>query len=226
MIRSLVPYAATFGLRPLQRWLPDMLWRVATDAPVVYLTFDDGPTPGLTDRIVEILARHDALATHFLVGAQAANHPSRVRMLVEAGHAVGNHTYTHPDAWSISSDMLTEELDRTTALLQRLTDRPVSLMRPPYGHPTRAMRRWCRQHAQRMVMWDVMPGDYLRTATASGIERFVIDHVRAGSIVVLHDNPICEDVTPQALDALLSRLSRDGYVFAPLAPSSNFDTVR
>jgi hypothetical protein len=89
-------------------------------------------------------------------------------------------------------------------------------MRPPYGHPTGAMRTWCAERQQRMVMWDVMPGDFLQTATAEQVASFVLDNVRPGSVVVLHDNPICEGVTLPALETILSALDRDGWTFNAL----------
>lgn len=216
MLRRLVPYAATQGLRPFQRFFPDMLWRVDASRRVAYLTFDDGPTPSITPQILDTLARYDARATCFLVGANADEHPELVRDLHQAGHRIGNHTYTHPDAWDTPHDVVRRELSKTTMRLEEITGATVPVMRPPYGHPTGAMRTWCAERQQRMVMWDVMPGDFLQTATQKGVEEFVINHVRPGSIIVLHDNPICKDVTPDALDTILSTLTASGWSFEAL----------
>lgn len=215
-MRVLVPYLTTHGLRPFHRFFPDMLWQVDTQAPTVYLTFDDGPTPELTRPLLDLLREYEARATHFLVGHHAEQHPDLVQSIVDAGHRVGNHTYSHPDPWTISEDELADELRRTTAVLRDLTGAPVRALRPPYGHPTGFLRQWCAAEHQRMVMWDVMPGDYLKTATASRVSSFVIKHVRPGSVVVLHDNPICEDVTPQALETILDTLTARGWAFDAL----------
>lgn len=216
MLRRLLPYAATHALRPLQRYFPDLLWRVDTSERVVFLTFDDGPTSEMTSGLLDALARYDARATFFLIGAHAAEHPHLVRDLYEAGHRIGNHTWTHPDAWTTPHDVVRRQLSETTRHLEDVTGAPVRVMRPPYGKFTGAMRTWCAERQQRMVMWDVMPGDYLQTATADGVARFVLDTVRPGSIVVLHDNPICQHVTPQALETILSTLSDDGWSFDTL----------
>lgn len=217
MLRDAVPYLATHGLRPLQRFFPDMLWRMDTGGEkVAYLTFDDGPHRGITRDLLSVLDDHNARATCFLVGANAEKHPHLVEDLVAGGHTVGNHTFTHPDAWTLPAEHLRAELNRTTDTLERITGRTVRVMRPPYGHPTPAMRRWCDAHRQQMVMWDVMPGDYLRSATQTGIESFVTAHTRSGSVIVLHDNPICESVTPAALDTILSQLRLDGWRFEAL----------
>ena len=216
MIRRIIPYAATHGLRPFQRFFPDMLWRPDVDERVVYLTFDDGPTAALTDDLLDVLARYDARSTHFLIGHHANEHPGLVDAIHGAGHRVGNHTYTHLDAWTSPQDVVRKELSKTTRVLEELTGAPVLYMRPPYGHPTGAMRTWCAERQQRMVMWDVMPGDYLQSATAGDVADFVLDNVRPGSVIVLHDNPICEGVTLPALDRILSTLAATGWQFDAL----------
>ena len=215
-MRLLVPYLATHVLRPFQRFFPDMLWRVDAAAPTAYLTFDDGPTTECTRPLLDILSEYNAQATHFLVGRHAEQHPDLVQAIVDEGHRVGNHTYSHPDPWTTPQEELSDELEKTTGILQDLTGSPVRALRPPYGHPTGFLRQWCAAQNQRMVMWDVMPGDYLQTATASRVSSFVINHIRPGSVIVLHDNPICEDVTPQALDTILDTLTNQGWQFDAL----------
>ena len=216
MLRRLIPHAATHGARWFGGFFPDLLWRIETEEPVVYLTFDDGPTPSITERLLDTLSSYDASATFFLIGSHAEEHPDLVRSMHRAGHRIGNHTYTHPHPWQTPDARLTAELDRTTRRLRELTGTPLRCMRPPYGEITGAQRTWCANHQQRMVMWDVMPGDYLETATADGVARFVLKRVRPGSIVVLHDNPVCEHVTPAALDTILQVLSAEGWRFDAL----------
>ena len=196
-MRLLIPYLATHGLRPFQRFFPDLLWRVEARARTAYLTFDDGPTEEITDDLLDLLAQFDAQATHFLVGEHAETFPDRTRALV-------------------SAERLQQEVTRTTRCLQDLTRTRVRALRPPYGHPTGLLRRWCAERNQRMVMWDVMPGDYLKTATARRVARFVIRHVRPGSVIVLHDNPVCEGVTLPALTRILETLTAEGWSFDAL----------
>lgn len=215
-MRLLVPYLATHALRPFQRFFPDMLWRVDAQARTAYLTFDDGPTAELTDDLLDLMVQYDAQATHFLLGRHAEAHPERVRALVAAGHRIGNHTYTHVDPWSVPTEKLQQEVVRTTQVLENLTDGPIRALRPPYGHPTGDLRSWCAEKNQRMVMWDVMPGDYLETAAPARVARFVTAYIRPGSVIVLHDNPICADVTPAALETILSTLTAEGWTFDPL----------
>ena len=218
VLARLVPHLAT----GLPRWggrflFPDLLWRCPTskNGPTLYLTFDDGPTAAMTDPILRVLDRFDARATCFLVGAQAEDNPERVRRIARAGHTVGSHTFTHPDPWRTSDAALRDELARTTDLLQSLTGQAVRHLRPPYGRFTRAMRRWGREHGQHVVMWDVMPGDFLGMATQSSVEQFVVRYARDGSVVVLHDNPIAP-MTPAALETVLRYFTERGWRFAAL----------
>lgn len=209
----------TVGTR-LPRWVaryyPDVLWRMPTTERVVYFTFDDGPTASLTPTLLDTLARFEASATFFVLGKHAQRHPVLVRDLVAAGHTLGNHTFSHPDAWWASSNHVLGELERTTGLLEDLTGQPLRWMRPPYGRFTRAMRRWCDLRRQRCTMWDIGPGDYLPAATADTISCRILRAVRPGAIVVLHDNPKAEHVVPSALSRVLHDLSQDGWRFASL----------
>jgi peptidoglycan/xylan/chitin deacetylase (PgdA/CDA1 family) len=217
VLQRFVPYAATYLPRLLGRLFPDLLWRREPEANerTLYLTFDDGPTAAMTDPILRVLDRFDARATCFLVGAQAEGDPERVRRIADAGHTVGNHTFTHPDPWRTSDEALIRELERTTDVLQSITGQSVRHLRPPYGRFTRAMRRWGRRRGQRVVMWDVMPGDFLGMATQASVKRHVLRFARGGSVVVLHDNPIAP-MTPAALETVLRHFSKRGWRFAGL----------
>lgn len=213
---DLVQTVGTHLPRGLARLFPDVLWRRPGPERIAYFTFDDGPTPALTAPLLDTLARFEAKASFFLLGEQSARYPALVRAIDDGGHTIGNHTYSHPDAWNTPAALVRDELERTTTLLEDQLQRPLQWMRPPYGRFTRAMRRWCRQHGQRCTMWDLGPGDYLASATPQKIEQRILRAVRPGSIIVLHDNPKSSEVTPQALASCLHRLREEGWRFAAL----------
>lgn len=215
---DLLPFAATYGLRLLHPVLHRLLWRGprVPGRRTLYLTFDDGPTPDFTPRLLDLLERHEVPATFFLIGNRARRHPPLVRALDAAGHTVGHHTYTHPDAWRTAPSLVNREMRLTTTLLEDLTGHAIRHMRPPYGHVTYPMYRWCRSHEQHVVMWDVMPGDFQRQATAERTMRWIERPLRDGSVVVVHDNPIVSPTTPDALALLLPRLKAQGWRFAAL----------
>ncbi|HET6568147.1 MAG TPA: polysaccharide deacetylase family protein [Rhodothermales bacterium] len=207
----------------MARFLPDLLWRVDTPSRTAFLTFDDGPTDVLTQPILDVLERYAARACFFLVGSHAARLPSAVQDLLRAGHVIGNHTFTHPDAWRTPPERLVAELDRTTATLEDLTGTAVRFMRPPYGHFTGEMRQWCKSRGQLLTMWDVMPGDFLAGATPQKLERFILKHIRPGSVIVLHDNPKARLAMPPALENVLRILTREGWQFPALDPALSLE---
>ena len=129
----------------IRRIFPSLIWTMP-ETDRVYLTFDDGPTPGVTEWIVDQLARYDAKATFFCLGKNAEQHPHLFRMLVDGGHRIGNHTYSHQKGWRMSLERYLEDVDFANGLLQ--TD----LFRPPYGRikPSQAHRLSERYH---IVMW-------------------------------------------------------------------------
>lgn len=202
--------------RSVARYFPDILWRIPSSSNIAYFTFDDGPTPAVTGALLDILARFEVPASFFLLGLHAERDPGLVRAIVEAGHVVGNHTYSHLDPWKVSTDDLLGELEQTTAILEDLAQQPIRWMRPPYGHFTRPMRHWCQTRRQRLTMWDVGSGDFLPSATQDQIERRLLKAVRPGSIIVLHDNVNASRITPHALKNVLAHLCDEGWHFATL----------
>ena len=216
-----------FGVRVprvVSRRFPDVLWRMPAEAEGhrrLFLTFDDGPDarPGGTAALLDRLDRAGAHATFFFLGQNAAHDGGLVRAAHAAGHTVGNHTYAHPDPWKTRPDRLLSEAERTQGLLEDLTGAAVPFFRPPYGHLTGALRDWTRRDGGRLVMWDVMPGDFLASAESDRIAHHVVRFARPGSIVVLHEGGRSRAVTPAALDQLLPRLTGDGWALDALPPA-------
>ena len=187
--------------------------RAADGRERLYLTVDDGPHPDGTPRLLQALARHGARATMFLSGPAAQAHPGLVREIVAAGHTVGSHGWAHESAWRRGTDLGGHE--RAAAMLEDATGAPCAGVRPPYGRVTPALVRWARRRGLPVVLWDLMPGDFLASATADGVARALRRYRRAGSIAVLHD---CAPAAcaARALGLALPALLADGVDAAPL----------
>ncbi|MEM6783322.1 MAG: polysaccharide deacetylase family protein [Bacteroidota bacterium] len=203
------------------RFFPDLLFRKPTphnQPPTLYLTFDDGPDPesGGTTALLNLLDAHDIAATFFLIGAHAKRDPGLVRAYVEGGHAIGNHSWTHPNLWETPPEETRRELDDTTALLEDLTGERVTLMRPPYGRFSPSARTWAQETGHQIVMWDVMPGDFLPSATSEGVRAHLARFARPGSIIVLHEGGQARSLTPRVIGDVLARYRAEGWRFARL----------
>ncbi len=154
---------------------------------VVALTFDDGPHPEWTPRILDVLARHGARATFFVVGAQAALHPDIVRRIAAEGHAVGHHSWTHSEPATTPTRLLLAENRRTRQFLEALLDRPAPLFRPPHGKltPLKLLGAWAQGNV--LVLWNRDPKDY-QMPSATELRTWVSRQpLLAGDIVLLHD---------------------------------------
>ena len=134
--------------------MPDLIWEI-DDAEGVFLTFDDGPTPGITEWILSTLDKYDAKATFFVLGKNVEMYPDLFQRILDAGHKVGNHTYSHQKGWGMSLERYTEDVDFANDFIHS------ELFRPPYARITPAQARLLGQR-YKLVMWDIISRDYNR----------------------------------------------------------------
>lgn len=178
---------------------------------LVALTFDDGPQRGTTDRILDILDRHDAQATFFVVGSQVRAQPGLVRRMVAEGHQVANHSYGHRNLRSLDRKQVRSEVMRGRAAIRRAGGGTANWFRPPYGAVDRAAWGELEHLDQRVVLWDVDPRDWERPGTAR-IVRSVVSSAKPGSIILLHDGGVDRRQTVAALPAIIKQLRAKGFV--------------
>lgn len=219
-------------------WRAVPAFRLKDLAPVdpggVALTFDDGPDPAVTPRVLEVLQRRGARATFFVCGAAADRHPDLVRAAAAAGHTIGAHTWDHRPLPHQTPADLAGQLDRTHALLADLAGAPVRHFRPPHGFTTRAARARLRRAGIAEVLWSALGWDWAERDPRVIAGRVAAD-LAPGGIVLLHDG--CGDLLPPgatlppgtdpdrsptvaALDLLLDTLDARGLPAVPLPPAS------
>jgi peptidoglycan/xylan/chitin deacetylase (PgdA/CDA1 family) len=157
--------------------------RVRTRQPVVALTFDDGPHPEYTPRLLELLERHGARGTFFVIGEQAARHPAIVARAAAAGHAIGNHTWDHPAMPTISAAERREQIRRCRTALGPYGSR---LFRPPYGLQTLASRIDPLREGYEVIGWSFSAFDWL-DRDGPWMAEFIGKRLAPGKIVILHD---------------------------------------
>ena len=178
------------------------------------LTFDDGPNPAHTPRLLDMLRRRNVKATFYVIGERAANHPDIIRRIVTEGHEVGNHTWTHPNLKKLSDEAVRRELNKTRDAIVGACGVQPRTMRPPYGAMYQKQREWVyREYGYPTVMWDVDPLDWKKPGSNVVAQR-LISGARNGSILLVHDlHGSSVDAIPQTIDTLL----RQGYQFVTVS---------
>ena len=200
-------------------WLyPQLTWRMETVAKELYLTFDDGPVKGPTDFVLQELEKFNAKATFFCIGNNIAKHPDVFRKIVEAGHAVGNHTYHHLSGWKTSNRDYLKNIEMCSQILAENDPSGAagkewgsSLFRPPYGRITRGQIKSLME--VKIIMWDVLTHDYAKSLSPVNCLKGSIAATRPGSIIVFHDSIKAEKNMSYAFPRYLEHFASKGYVF-------------
>ena len=187
----------------------------------VTLTFDDGPAPPFTERILDVLAEHGIRATFFLCGKNVERHPEIARRIVREGHVIGNHTYSHPFLFARSRRFMAGEIDRAQEAIERITGVRPALFRPPYGVRWFGLMPVLRERGLQMVMWSAMGFDwkYKTQAIVDAIRR----RLQPGAVILLHDGHeqpppagIDQSSTVEALPAIIEAVTRSGLAFTSI----------
>lgn len=186
-----------------RRMTPTMLWKVES-RDSVYLTFDDGPTPKITEQILDILDNFGAKATFFCLGNNAELYPELIELIVERGHAIGNHSYNHTRGWLTSTEDYMASAYKAGQFLPH-----TRLFRPPYGRIAIREVRRMRSQGWRVVMWNNISEDYNPKVSPHRCAQKVTRHLRAGNIIVFHDSvkaaPNMLYALPKVLEAIQKR---------------------
>ena len=182
---------------------------------IIYLTFDDGPTVKYTKRFLDVLDQHDAKATFFQLGEKATDHPELTRLVVARGHALGSHTWNHKDLRKLSRGKLNGQITRTSDALGKITGRPITCLRPPYGAANGRVKSAIHRKGLKVVMWDIDPRDWKKPGVAA-ITRRVVSKSHSGAVSLMHDGGGNRSQSVWALERILHKLSKKGYVFKTL----------
>lgn len=187
--------------------------RVDTQEKVVALTFDDGPS-GRTDEILGILDDAGVKATFFLNGNCMEEFPDEARHIVEAGHQIGNHTFSHVRMMLLPPSRIADEIERTDELIRAAGFEGDIRFRPPHGKKLVLLPYYLQQHGMTTVMWDLEPNSFPEVnVSAEGITRYVVDNAKPGSIILLHIMYDKEGHSLGAISGIVSGLEEKGYSF-------------
>lgn len=190
----------------LKKIYPTLTWDIATSSKQLFLTFDDGPHPVATPFVLDTLKQYGAKATFFCIGKNVEAYRGIYKRILEEGHRVGNHTHNHLNGWKTPVD------DYKNNIMQAGTVINSDLFRPPYGRISKAQIRQL-QPKFRIVMWDVLSGDFDVQLSPEKSLRYVTTNAKPGSIVVFHDSEKAFERLSFALPATLEFFSKRGYLF-------------
>jgi peptidoglycan/xylan/chitin deacetylase (PgdA/CDA1 family) len=194
----------------------ELVDRVETSEKVVALTFDDGPDPAGAQATLDVLADKQVPATFFLNGSGLKQYPELGRKIAEAGHEIGNHTYSHERMVLVSPGFVAKEIEDTDALIRATGYQGPIHFRPPNGKKLFTLPYYLSEHGRTTVMWDVEP-DSAGAHTAEEIEKEVLAGTRPGSIVLLHSMFGARQPTRQALGPIIDGLEERGFRFVTVS---------
>ncbi|MGV1870134.1 polysaccharide deacetylase family protein [Agrobacterium rosae] len=196
----------------------DIVARVETDKPIVALTFDDGPSPRFTQDVLTILKDRNVTATLFLTGKEIEENLPLARLMMAAGHEIGNHSYSHSNMAWMGSTRVKEEIERTDVAIRAAGYQGEILFRPPYGKKLVTLPWYLSQHGRKTIMWDVEPESFPEVAdNADAMTRYVLDNAKNGSIIILHVMYRSRDVSRQALPQIIDGLRQRGFKFVTVS---------
>lgn len=183
------------------------IWHIKEHANSIYLTFDDGPHPQVTPFVLDQLKTHQAKGTFFCIGKNVESYPEIFHRILDEGHAIGNHTFNHLNGWKTNNFQYFKNIRKASSLI------PSNMFRPPYGRITYAQAAGIQKmfpHTK-IIMWDVLSGDFDTQLSPQDCLTNVIRESRAGSIVVFHDSEKAFKRLEYTLPRFLNHCKEQGW---------------
>ena len=192
----------------IQALFPSLIWRKDTKNKEIWLTFDDGPYPEVTPWILSVLKKENIKATFFLVGERIEQYPKLVRDIINAGHAIANHSYSHKNGWLCTKEKYIADIEKCQELIPTN-----SLFRPPYGKITKAQISALKTK-YKIILWDVLGWDFQQNITPKRVKKNILNNTKAGSIIVLHNNQKSFKNLQSILKDTIQILKEKGFSFS------------
>lgn len=211
----------------IQKLFPSALWKINTSEKKLFLTFDDGPTPEVTEWVLEQLKSNNAKATFFVLGKNVQRYPEIFQQIIIAEHSIGNHSFNHLNGWETKDEIYFDDVEKGAIQIQNSKFKtqnlnhksefinPKLLFRPPYGRITFSQYNFLKTK-YRIVMWDVLSGDFDFKLNGEQCFQHVKQNAANGSIVVFHDSHKGYERLKVCLPKVLKYYSEQGYIFAVL----------
>lgn len=200
--------------RILKRLFAKYTWSFFSTQKEIFLTFDDGPIPKVTEFVLDQLHLFNAKATFFCIGDNIRKYPAVFSRIVNEGHSVANHTFNHLNGWKNSNTTYINNINKCENLLSH---QKTKLFRPPYGKIKRKQAKQLLANGYKIIMWDVLSADFDPTITKEKCLQNVLRNVENGSIIVFHDSIKASDKLYYVLPKVLEEFSLQGYKFKAIS---------
>jgi len=184
----------------------NLIWDFKSVDKSIYLTFDDGPTPGITEKVLTILDEFNAKATFFCLGKNVKDNPDIFQKIITQGHSVGNHTYDHFNGWKTNEDEYLLNIKKAEKYISS------NLFRPPYGRIKKSQIQNIK-NKYKIILWTVLSGDFDKNISKEKCLSNVINYAQKGSIIVFHDSVKAKEKILFALPEVLKYFSDKGFSF-------------
>jgi peptidoglycan/xylan/chitin deacetylase (PgdA/CDA1 family) len=185
---------------------PTLVWNIPTKEKTIFLTFDDGPTPEITDKVLDLLKQYNAKATFFCLGKNVVAHPELFHSIINQGHAIGNHSFNHLHGWKTDDDVYFDDVQKCNEVVNS------HLFRPPYGRIKFSQIRKLKQN-YKIIMWDILSGDFDKKLSKEKSLSVLLNSIRKDSIVVYHDSIKGSEKMFHSLPIILEQFSAKGFRF-------------
>ena len=182
----------------------------------IALTFDDGPHPRYTAKILEVLKKYGIKATFFIIGQNAEYYPGIVEQILADGHEIGNHTYRHKHTKMLTDEIFEDDVKRCNSLISEKYNVTAKLFRPPEGYVDEKVRAVAKSLGYSIILWNIDTKDW-EHASVDEIERTVLKSVSAGDIILMHDYVSGSNTTIGALERIIPRLLDENYKFVTVS---------
>ena len=186
----------------------NFIWDIPVSTKTVFLTFDDGPTPEITEWVLDKLEQFNAKATFFCIGHNIATNRAIFEKILAAGHSIGNHTYNHMNGWKTPDDTYLKNVADCENQMSTINSK---LFRPPYGKLSRRQSKALLKENYKIVMWDVLSADFDQSISKEKCLDNVLKNIRPGSVVIFHDSVKASENLKYALPKTLQYLKDNGY---------------
>jgi len=190
----------------IKKYYSNFIWKIPTAEKIIYLTFDDGPTPEITEWTLTTLKKFNAKATFFCIGANVVQYPEIFQKIICDGHAIGNHTHHHLNGWHTDKDAYFRNIKKCEEVVKS------NLFRPPYGRIKKSQYELIKND-YKVIMWDVLSGDFDPKTSPEKCLSNVINNTTEGSVVVFHDSLKAADNLKFTLPKVLEYFTEKGYRF-------------